>query len=62
MPMACVTVVNHFHDEGDATRWVLDTEITLSGFMKVMATMLPGIFKKESMKHMMNFKEFAESQ
>ena len=55
-------VTNHFHDEGNATRWVLDTEFTFHGFMKLMATLMPGMFKKESMKHMMNFKKFAESQ
>jgi hypothetical protein len=55
-------VTNHFHDEGNSTRWVLDTEFSFNGFMNLMATLIPGIFKKESMKHMMNFKKFAESQ
>jgi hypothetical protein len=40
----------------------MDTEFTFKGFMKWMAMLLPGMFKKESMKHMMNFKKFAESQ
>jgi hypothetical protein len=55
-------VINHFHDGGNATRWVLDTEFAFKGFMKFMAMLMPGMFKKESMKHMMNFKKFAESQ
>jgi hypothetical protein len=55
-------VINHFHDEGNATRWVLDTEFTFKGFMRLMAILMPGMFKKESMKHMMNFKKFAEPQ
>jgi hypothetical protein len=56
------TVENHFYDEGRSTRWVLDTEFTFTGFMKLMAMVMPGIFKKESMKHMTAFKSFAESQ
>ena len=56
------TVVNRFHDEGKSTRWVLDTEFTCTGLMKLMTTLLPGMFKKESMKHMMSFKKYAESQ
>ena len=55
-------VINHFHDEGNATRWVLETEFAFTGFMKLMAMFMPGMFKKESMKHMMCFKKFAESQ
>jgi hypothetical protein len=55
-------VENHFYDEGRSTRWVMGTEFTFTGFMKLMSIVVPGIFKKESIKHMTAFKNFAESQ
>ena len=37
-----------------------NTEFQFSGFMKLMGLFMPGAFKKETMKHMQSFKDFAE--
>ena len=44
----------------NTTRWVADNEFQMSGFMKLMAWLMPGVFKKESQKLMDQFKAFAE--
>lgn len=55
-------VRNYFYDEGDTTRWVLDTEFQFRGFMRVMAFFMPsGNFRKQTGKTMEAFKRFAES-
>lgn len=52
---------NRFYEDGsDKTRWVLDTDFRFSGFMKLMAIFMPESFKKETIKTMMAFKQFAE--
>lgn len=59
----CDNVVNnHFVDlDGQKTRWEFETEFKMSGvLMKIMAFLMPGAFKKHSLKFMQNFKEFAE--
>jgi hypothetical protein len=56
-------VKNYFKEEGtDNTLWELETEFRFKGFMKVMATIMPGAFKKQSLKSMNDFKEFAEKE
>lgn len=43
------------------TRWVLDTEYKFSSLMmKFFALLFPGMFKKQTLKFMQRFKEFAE--
>jgi hypothetical protein len=43
------------------TRWVLDSHFKFSGLMmKLMALLLPGMFKKQTLTFMQRFKEFAE--
>lgn len=55
-------VVNSFIEEGpDRTKWVFETEFKCSGFLKVMAFLMPGMFKKQSRKDMQRFKDFAEN-
>ncbi|MEZ0004801.1 carbon monoxide dehydrogenase subunit G [Flavobacterium sp. 28YEA47A] len=44
------------------TKYVTENEFQLKGFMKVMAFLMPGAFKKQSLKFMGDFKKFAESQ
>ncbi len=53
---------NFFHGMPDnKTKWVAETEFKFTGFlMKVMAALMPGAFKKQSYKFMLNFKSFAE--
>ncbi|CAN5204076.1 hypothetical protein BH23BAC2_BH23BAC2_16430 [soil metagenome] len=42
------------------TRWIVDTEFHFSGFMKIIGTLKPGIFKNQTMQYMQDFKAFAE--
>jgi len=53
---------NFFKDEGDKTRWISESEFQFSGFgMKLMGFLMPGAFKKQSLKYMQDFKAFAEN-
>ena len=55
-------VRNYFYDEGDSTRWVLDTEFQFRGFMRIMAFFMPSSnFRKQTGKTMEAFNRFAES-
>ncbi len=54
-------VRNYFHDEGDTTRWVLDSDFQFNGYMRIMSLFMPGgMFKKQTRKTMEDFKKFAE--
>jgi uncharacterized membrane protein len=56
-------VKNFFHEiPGGKTRYVTDQEFQFTGFMKVLGFLMPGMFKKQSMKHLTAFKNFVESQ
>ena len=45
------------------TRYVTEQEFEMKGMMmRLMAWFAPGAFKKESMKHLENFKSFAEGR
>jgi uncharacterized membrane protein len=43
------------------TRYISDNEFIFSGLMKILSLM-PGVFKKQSMKYLEAFKEFAENE
>lgn len=48
--------------EGNTCRWISETEFQFSGLtMKLMGWLMPGMFKKQSLATMMDFKEFAEN-
>ena len=54
-------VENRFLDEdGQKTRWILDSEFKCSGMAKLMAFFMPGVFKKQTLTFMKRFKAFAE--
>ena len=56
------SVANHFKEEGpEKTRWIMESEFKCSGFMRIIAFLFPGTFKKQSLKMMNLFKDFAES-
>lgn len=38
------------------TEWITISEFKCSGFMKIMCWLMPGAFKKETLKHMNRFK------
>lgn len=54
--------MNYFKDiDGKQTVWVSESEFQFSGiFMKLMALLMPGAFKKQSCKYLEDFKAFAE--
>lgn len=47
--------------EPNKTHWEFDSEFRCKGILKVMAWLMPGMFKKASFKEMENFKAFAEN-
>lgn len=53
---------NYFHEiDANTTKWVSETEFQFGGFMmKVMGTLMPGAFKKQSKQYLTDFKNFAE--
>ena len=56
-------VKNYFHEvDENTTKWVGENEFRCNGFMKLFALLLPGSFKKETMKYLKYFKEFAEKE
>lgn len=54
---------NFFHEVSEnQTKWVSESEFQFAGLgMKVMAFLMPGAFKKQSMKYATDFKNFAEN-
>lgn len=53
---------NYFKEVGpNQTKWISEAEFQFSGFlMKLMAFLMPGAFKKQSLKYLKDFKAFAE--
>ncbi len=58
------TVKNSFRSTVDGgTRWITHNQFQFTSLMmKLMGFFRPGAFRKESMKHLVAFKAFAESQ
>ncbi len=55
------TVTNRFARLSDTrTKYINEQEFQFKGFMKVIAFLMPGVFKKQSMKYLQAFKDFAE--
>lgn len=44
------------------TKYISEQEFEFSGFMKVMGWLMPGAFKKQSMKYQQDFKAFVERE
>lgn len=56
-------VRNTFEEAGPSqTLWHSDNEFRMQGFMKLMAFLMPGAFKKESARIQERFKVWAEKQ
>lgn len=47
---------------GNRTKHISEQEFQFNGLMKLIAFLMPGAFKKQSMKYLADFKKFAESQ
>ncbi|MAX82293.1 MAG: hypothetical protein CL843_19215 [Crocinitomicaceae bacterium] len=45
-----------------STRYTTEHEFQFKGFLKIMAFLMPGAFKKQSLKYLTDFKTFAENQ
>src|SRR5690606_29040652 len=55
-------VRNKFEPLGDGrTLYTSENEFQFRGFMKLVALVMPGAFRKQSMKYLEDFKRFAES-
>ena len=48
--------------EENKTKYISTQEFKMHGFMKVVAFLAPGMFKKQTKKILSNFKNFAESK
>lgn len=56
-------VKNRFESlSGNNTRYTTENIFEFKGFMKIVAFLMPGAFKKQSLKYMIAFKDFAESK
>jgi uncharacterized protein YndB with AHSA1/START domain len=54
-------VSNRFFDEGEKTRWVVETEFRFANpLMRMLSFLTAGGFRKQSLELMENFKRFAE--
>ncbi len=55
--------VKNFFEPIDSnnTLYQTENEFQFKGFMKIIAFLMPGAFKKQSFKYMTDFKEFAEN-
>ena len=56
-------VINKFTDRGNGTtKYISEQEFQFSGFMKIIGFLMPGAFKKQSVKYLEDFKTFAERE
>ena len=54
-------VRNYFYDEGETTRWALDSEFQFRSYMRIMRLFIPGSkFREQTRSSMESFKRFAE--
>jgi hypothetical protein len=44
------------------TKYLTEQEFQFKGFMKIIGFLFPGAFKKQSLKYLVDFKQFAESE
>jgi hypothetical protein len=60
--MSMSTNTNRFESiDSGRTRMTMDAEFKFNGFMKFLAFLMPGAFKKQSMKYLTAFKAMVES-
>jgi hypothetical protein len=56
------TVRNIFTEHGTGTRWTQECEFQFRGFvMRTVGFLMPGAFRKQTLKYMQAFKAFAEA-
>ncbi len=55
-------VTNRFEElPGNRTKYISEQEFQFHGFMKIIGFLMPGAFKKQSMKYLVDFKKFVEN-
>ncbi len=60
-PGAWNRVENRFKEmDSGNTRWEFDSEFKCQGFLKIMSVVMPGMFRRASLKEMRAFKLFVE--
>ncbi|MEO8209312.1 MAG: SRPBCC family protein [bacterium] len=45
---------------GNKTKYITEQEFKFTGYMKIIGLLMPGAFKKQSMKYLKDFKNYAE--
>ncbi len=56
-------VKNYFQPLPDnKTKYITHNEFKFTGYMKIIAMLMPGAFKKQSLKFMADFKKFVENE
>jgi carbon monoxide dehydrogenase subunit G len=56
-------IENSFEELGDnKTKWTSINEFQTKGFLRVLAFLMPGSFKRQSFKYMEDFKKFTENE
>lgn len=56
-------VENQFVEAGESkTKWILESDFRSRGIMGLLAFVMPGMFKKQTMRHMNLFKDFVEAE
>jgi hypothetical protein len=54
---------NYFTEvDNNSTKYTTEQEFQFQGFMKIIGFLMPGAFKKESIKYSTQFKNFAENE
>jgi polyketide cyclase/dehydrase/lipid transport protein len=59
--MGMTRIRNRFIDNGATTRWIVDTEFTGSGIMKLASGLMGGMMRAQTLKVLNAFKAFAEA-
>ena len=59
--MGVTTIKNTFEDLGGSTRWILETDFTGKGIMRLLASLMGGMMRGQTLKMVRAFKNFAES-
>lgn len=54
-------MTHRFEERGNVTRWHSDHEFIANGWLQLVTWLLPGAFRKETLKRMQRFKRFAET-
>lgn len=60
--MGITRIRNRFVDNGATTRWIVDTEYLPRGIMRLLAPLMRGAIRAQTMKVVNAFKTFAESR